>query len=80
MGTYASFGRIGAGTGSCRSAVPMVAVPAGVAAATVGAAAPIAQFVLFDSDEPTPPGESATAAMFYSAQRVIRNSGGSSQK
>lgn len=70
---------LGLGLGVAAGAVPMVAVPAGVAAATVGAAAPIAQFVLFDRDESTPPGESATAAMFYSAQRVMRNSGASTR-
>jgi hypothetical protein len=62
---------LGLGLGVAAVAVPMVAVPAGLAATTVGAAAPIAQFVLFDRDESTPPGESATAAMFYSAQRVM---------
>ena len=70
---------LGLGLGVAAAAVPMVAVPAGVAAATLGATAPIAQFVLFDRNEPTPPGKSATAAMFYSARRLTRNSGGSTQ-
>lgn len=71
---------LGLGLGVAAVAAPMVAVPAGVAAAAVGAAAPITQFVLFDRDEPTPSGESATAAMFYSARHVLRNSGGNTQQ